>query len=295
MRKRNVLKICAMFLAILLVAAEYFPASALDHSKSYSTAKEDSYDKRSSRTSERHGKEAVKEKEPHAAAAATHDAAASTSHNAAASASHDTGGAVSAEDALKKLIEGNKRYVDGKSVNPRRNPARRTELAGGQHPFAVVLSCSDSRVPPEVVFDQGLGDLFVIRTAGHVVDEMAIGSIEYAVEHLGTKLIMVLGHKRCGAVTAAVQSFDAPAHKAAEVCNICSIINAIRPSVEKVKDKQGDLLDNSVKANVKMVAERLRSSKPVLAELAADGVLKVVGGYYDLDTGAVTVTYSPCM
>jgi carbonic anhydrase len=280
MSSKNVLKICAMLLiAIFLVSVKHLPSSAADHSyKEYSAAKEDRYEKNNTRIKEENNKEAVKDKETHAAASKSHE-----------------NEVVTAEDALKKLIEGNKRYVEGKLSNPRRNSARRTELAKGQHPFAVILSCSDSRVPPEVIFDQGLGDLFVIRTAGHVVDEMAIGSIEYAVEHLGTQLIMVLGHERCGAVTAAVQAVDAPAHNEGEVCNICSIVNAIRPAIEKVKDKHGDLLENSVKANVKLVAEKLRSSKPVLAELVGDGLLKVVGGYYDLDSGAVTLTYNPCM
>lgn len=195
------------------------------------------------------------------------------------------------EDVLKKLLEGNKRYVAGKAAGPDRSEKRRSEIANAQHPFAVILSCSDSRVPPELLFDQGFGDLFVVRTAGNVVDDIAIGSIEYAVEHLGVKLIVVLGHERCGAVDATLKGGEAPG-------KIKAVVDAIRPAVERAKAKGAgshgcDLLCSSVKINVKMVAEKLRASSTVLAEFMEDGMLKEAGAYYDLDSGVVSLTYKP--
>ncbi len=195
---------------------------------------------------------------------------------------------MSAEKALAKLLEGNTRYVDGKTSAPNRSKERRSEVAKGQHPFAVVLGCSDSRVPPELLFDAGFGDLFVVRTAGNIADSVALGSIEYAVEHLGSKLVVVLGHERCGAVDATVKGGDTPA-------NIKNVCNMIRPAVDKARDKHPeDLLEASVKSNVKMVAEHLRTS-PIIGEMIQDGVVKIVGAYYDLDTGAVDVIFNPCM
>src|SRR5213593_3153210 len=159
---------------------------------------------------------------------------------------------------------------------------RRAELTKSQHPFAIVFSCSDSRVPPEIVFDQGLGDLFVIRVAGNVIDDHSLGSIEYAVDHLAVRLIVVLGHQRCGAVKAAKETIaakgKAPAH-------IQSLVTAIRPAVEATV--KGDL-DATIKANVKYVVNTLRSSTPILKAKVDSGDVQVIGGYYTLDTGAVT-------
>ena len=143
--------------------------------------------------------------------------------------------AMDGDRALQKLMEGNTRYVSARLAHPNQTPARRAEVSEGQHPFAVIVGCSDSRLPPEIIFDQGLGDLFVVRLAGHVLNDEALGSIEYAVEHLGTQLIMVLGHDRCGAVTAAVKEGDASGH-------LGSIMKAIAPAVKKAKDRPGDLL-----------------------------------------------------
>lgn len=193
---------------------------------------------------------------------------------------------VEPDEAYRRLTDGNKQYIAGKFSTVHSTAARRTEVAKGQHPFAIVLSCSDSRVPPEIIFNQGIGDLFVVRTAGHVADDTAIGSIEYAVEHLGVRLIMVLGHKRCGAVDATVKGGTAPGH-------IASVVEAIKPAVERAKEKPGDPVDNAVKANVKMVAQKLIASKPFLAEKYEDGVLRIVGAEYDLDSGAVELTYNP--
>jgi carbonic anhydrase len=153
-------------------------------------------------------------------------------------------------------------------------------VAKGQKPFVIVVGCSDSRVGPEVVFDQGLGDLFVVRTAGNVVDDVALGSIEYAAEHFGVPVIFVLGHTRCGAVAAAVAGGEAPGH-------VGSIVEKIKPAVEVTKGKEGDAVDNAVRANVRNVVSQLRGSGPILSGLVKSGKLRVVGGCYDLDTGKV--------
>jgi len=155
-------------------------------------------------------------------------------------------------------------------------------LATGQTPFAVVVGCSDSRVAPEIVFDEGLGDIFVIRTAGEVVDDAALGSIEYAVEHLGSPLIVVLGHERCGAVSAAVAGAQAPGH-------IATLLKAIEPAVEQTKGKPGDAVENAVRAQALDVAKQLREAEPILAERVRTGRLKIVAARYDLDTGKVEV------
>ena len=188
---------------------------------------------------------------------------------------------VAPETALQKLIEGNNRYVLDKSEKPRQNSARRSETAENQHPFAIIVTCSDSRVPPEILFDQGIGDLFIIRTAGNVIDSAAIGSIEYAAEHLGVQLIVVLGHERCGAVSAAVKGGEAPGH-------ISTLVKYIEPAVEKAKRiKTGGLIDNAINENVSITVEKIAESEPILKELHEKGKLKVNGAYYDLDSGAV--------
>ena len=185
------------------------------------------------------------------------------------------------DSLLDKLEKGNTRYVTSKMIHPNISEARRKELAKEQHPFAVIVSCSDSRVPPELVFDQGLGDLFVIRTAGEVVDDIALASIEYAVEHLKVKLIVVMGHQRCGAVDAAVKGGKLPPH-----LNV--LVDAIMPAVIKAKKEKGDLLDNAVRENVLMIVNNLKNSKPVLHEFVEDKDLHVVGAYYSLSDGKVT-------
>lgn len=191
---------------------------------------------------------------------------------------------ITSDQALATLMAGNKQYASAKLTHPNQTPERRTELVKGQHPFAVILSCSDSRVPPEVIFDQGLGDLFVVRVAGNVVDDIALGSIEYAAEHLGTPLIVVLGHEKCGAITATVEGGKAPGH-------IDAVVRALKPAVEKVKDQPGDKVENAAKANIGLVVEQLKTSRPILAELVKNGKLKIVGARYDLDTGLVDITH----
>ncbi len=188
---------------------------------------------------------------------------------------------VSAADALAQLKAGNQRFVSGKLEHPNQTAARRLDLAAGQHPFAIVLACADSRTAPELVFDQGLGDVFVLRVAGNVLNDETIGSIEYAVEHLGSPLIVVLGHERCGAVAAAR---DTIAAKAQAPGHIQSLVKAIQPAVEAT---QGADVDATIKANVQNVAQALRASAPILKEKVAAGGLTVRGARYDLDTGAV--------
>jgi len=186
------------------------------------------------------------------------------------------------KDALNKLIAGNKRYLAGNMQHPHQAKQRREDLATGQQSFACVLSCADSRVPPEIVFDQGLGDLFVLRVAGNVVNDMIVGSLEYAVDHLGASLIVVLGHKRCGAVSATVQGGEAPG-------KIGSLIQAIQPAVDAVKDQTGDIVDNAVRENIKRGVQQLKSAAPVLLEKANAGQLQIVGAFYSLDTGEVVL------
>jgi carbonic anhydrase len=187
---------------------------------------------------------------------------------------------VSADEALKRLVDGNKRYVLGKLMHPNQTRVRRGEVEGGQHPFAIVLGCSDSRVPPEVIFDQGLGDIFVVRVAGNIADDAVLGSIEYAAEHLHAPLIMVLGHGSCGAVAATIKGGELPGH-------VPGIADKIRPAVEKTKGQQGDAVSNAAKANVQMVVDQLRSCKPVLAPLVRSGNLKVAAAFYDIGSGKV--------
>ncbi len=180
------------------------------------------------------------------------------------------------------LMAGNMRFVAGHPAHPNQAHARLSEVAQVQHPLAAVLACSDSRVPPEIIFDRGVGDLFVVRVAGNTADDVAIGSMEYAVEHLGVKVVMVLGHKRCGAVSAAVAGGEAPGH-------IRSLVEALLPAVNAAKGRPGDLVDNAVHLNVTQVTGRLRLAEPILSEAVHSGHLKVVGAYYDLDTGRITV------
>jgi carbonic anhydrase len=185
-------------------------------------------------------------------------------------------------EAISRLKEGNGRYTSGNLQHPGQTAERRTELAKSQHPFAIILSCSDSRVPPEIVFDEGLGDLFIVRVAGNVLNDEGLGSIEYAVDILGARLIVVLGHQSCGAVDAAMKTVAA---KGKAPGHIQSLVSAIKPVVDSMP--KGDL-DTTIKANVKHVVDALRSSTPILKAKVDSGEIQVIGGYYSLDTGAVT-------
>ena len=185
-----------------------------------------------------------------------------------------------AEEALKKLMDGNRRFVSETYDRGDIGPARRAEISKGQRPFAVIVDCSDSRVVPEFIFDQGLGDLFVIRTAGNIVDDIAIGSVEYAVKHLGVRLVLVLGHDDCGAVKATVAGGKAEGH-------IDAILQAIRPAVAVAMQKPGNLLDNAIAQNVDMGINRLQSAQPILAQALQTGDVRIVGGVYHLKDGSV--------
>jgi carbonic anhydrase len=201
----------------------------------------------------------------------------------AADPAHSDQPSVAPAEAISKLKEGNGRYTSSNLQHPGQTAERRTELAKTQHPFATIVSCSDSRVPPEIVFDQGLGDLFIVRVAGNVINDEGLGSIEYSVDHLGTRLILVLGHQSCGAVKAARETIAA---KGKAPGHIESLVTAIKPAVESTAKED---LDATIKANVKNVVQALRSSTPILKAEVDSGKIQVIGGYYSLDTGAVTL------
>jgi carbonic anhydrase len=192
-----------------------------------------------------------------------------------------------ADEVLVELIDGNNRFTNGQVARPRRSPRDFAALAAGQRPEAVIVGCSDSRVPPEILFDQGVGDLFVVRVAGNVVGgagAVVKGTIEYAVAELQVPLIMVLGHSNCGAVEAAVKHLDAsdPLPGA-----INELVGLIKPAVERVQGRPGDKLENAIRANVSLGVERLKSLAPILSTAEQEGHLKVVGATYELRTGRV--------
>ncbi|MGD0119692.1 MAG: carbonic anhydrase [Candidatus Binatus sp.] len=184
-----------------------------------------------------------------------------------------------ADQALKLLLEGNQRFIAGKMEHPNQSPARRDEVAKGQHPFASVLACADSRTAPEIVFDRGLGDLFTVRVAGNVADKVVIESLDYSVKHLGVRLVMVLGHTRCGAVIAAVDGHDAPG-------DVGPMLSELRPAVAASKGMPGDPVLNAVRENVILIVEKLSTSAE-LSAMVKSGELKIVGGVYDLSTGTI--------
>lgn len=200
---------------------------------------------------------------------------------------------VAASEALKKLIDGNHRFSTHHMKHPDETVARRVNLAHhGQHPFAIVLSCSDSRLPPEIIFDAGLGDLFVVRVAGNIADDAVIASIEYAAEHLGAKLLIVMGHENCGAIHAAITHQNEG--------HLPTLVTAIQPAVEQVQRNQrsgkpaaesAQFHELVAKANVETVSARLRASEPILAHLVAEKKLVVRGAYYHLASGKVSLLH----
>jgi carbonic anhydrase len=198
--------------------------------------------------------------------------------NIMASANHVEG--ICAEDALQKLKDGNSHFVKMQLTHPNVSKERLAELEEGQNPFVAILSCSDSRVPPEIIFDQGLGDLFVVRNAGNVPGDQAIGSIEYAVAHAGVKLVVVLGHEKCGAVKAAGGEENGGKY-------IESLTSFIKPSVVKAKTQSGCLFDNAAKNNAIATAKALVDADPVIAEYVKHHGVKVIPAYYSLHTGKV--------
>ena len=182
-------------------------------------------------------------------------------------------------DSLKDLLRGNQRFVDGRTQHPNQDAARRKQLVGSQRPSVAVLSCSDSRVPPEVIFDRGLGDLFIVRDAGNVAGPLARESLHYAVAHLGSRVILVLGHTNCGAVTATV---------ARNTSDIPETARQILLAVRKSKTMAGDPVKNAITANVRVTVAKLSTWKPIAA-MVKRGELQVIGAVYHLDTGRVTL------
>jgi len=195
----------------------------------------------------------------------------------------------SPDEILRELTEGNRRFVDGKPMNPRRSPADYRELAEAQFPEAVIVGCADSRVAPEILFDVGVGDLFVVRVAGNVVTGAGAsvkGSIEYAIAELNVPLIVVLGHSNCGAVKAAIAHLDA---KDSLPGAINELVELIKPAIAKGRSEPGNQLENAIRDNVQAGVERLKSLDPIIAPAVRDGKVKVVGAVYDLGSGAVTM------
>src|SRR5215210_8216890 len=188
------------------------------------------------------------------------------------------------DQALETLKEGNRSFKIDSPVRAVQGRERRLEIARGQTPFAVLVSCSDSRVPPELLFGRGLGELFIVRNAGNTVDSTAMGSIEYGVAELGVPLIVVLGHEKCGAVQAAVSVVK---ENATFPGSIGKMVEPIVPAVLKAQSQPGDLLDNAVRENVRRTVQRLRTSEALLVDPLKAGKLKIVGARYDLDDGSV--------
>ena len=197
---------------------------------------------------------------------------------------------LTAQEALTRLQEGNKRFVEGKSTYNTNDTRRRNELVDGQTPFAIILGCSDSRVPAEIVFDQGLGDLFVIRIAGNIVAPSQIGSIEFAVETFQTPLVVVLGHTRCGAVAATLNQIRQP--QASRSQHLRSIVERIRPAVEPLSEIRTDLtpeqlLERAIRSNIRMSVNQLRHGSSFLEEIHDSSSLWIVGAEYSLESGEV--------
>jgi len=202
---------------------------------------------------------------------------------------------IPAEDALARLREGNTRFVSNvRTAGAFPSHDRRAELAAGQEPFAIVLGCSDSRVPAELVFDQGLGDLFVIRVAGNIVAPSQVGSVEFAAERYNTRLVVVLGHSQCGAILATLEELQTPTENQSR--NLRSIVDRIRPSVEGLVTLGTDhaaLMTAAVRANIRASVHHLRHGSDVLVELIRDRGLLVVGAEYSLETGLVEFLDEP--
>ena len=210
------------------------------------------------------------------------------------------GASMTPDQALQKLMAGNKQYVQGRTNGAKQSgPKTRASLAKSQKPYAVVLGCSDSRVPTEIIFNKGMGEIFVIRDAGNVLAPTVVGSIEYAVEHLGSPLIMVLGHERCGAVTATVDAHGGSSGSP----NVDAILKEIEPSIAVAKKEckpcagcakgsdisKGTLIECVIDANAKSVAANLPAQSKIIRELLEEKKLKIVAAKYDLDTGVVTL------
>jgi len=198
---------------------------------------------------------------------------------------------ITATEALERLREGNRRFVSGvRSIDTLVKQVKRADLVAGQAPFAIILGCSDSRVPAELIFDQGLGDLFVIRVAGNIVAPSQVGSVEFAAERFGIPLVVVLGHSMCGVVMATLDDLDCPSE--ARSSNVLSIVNRIRPTVEplfntELRKDPGKLLETAIRANILAATNHLRHGSQMLEQLIQRGNLTIVGAEYSLETGEV--------
>jgi len=198
------------------------------------------------------------------------------------------GAGITPEEAWQKLVDGNKRYLENKmNACGESSTVTRETLVKGQKPYAIILSCSDSRVPPEIIFDKSMGEIFVIRVAGNVPDPIVLGSVEYAVEHLGSPLIVVLGHERCGAVTAAVDAKGKPEG------NIGAIVKEIAPAVKQAKKEAAgkskpELVETAIDDNIRLVAANISKRSSVIKHLLKEGKVKIMTAKYDLDDGKVT-------
>jgi len=196
------------------------------------------------------------------------------------------------DESLQKIMDGNKRFVSDKLMQKEACDVKRKELSTGQKPYAIVLTCSDSRVPPEVIFDQFLGDIFVIRVAGNVVDQIGLGSIEYAAEHLNSPLLFILGHSKCGAVKATLEAKGKPEG------NIGAIVKKIQPAAATAKKKGGsedEVFETAIKENIKNVYKDVMTKSTIIPHLAQEGKLKIVAGEYNLATGKVDMVDLPKM
>lgn len=187
---------------------------------------------------------------------------------------------VEPDEALRRLLDGNRRYVYSNAGHPNQSAVYRLLIAREPQPFAVILGCADARVPPEIVFDQGLGDLFVVRVAGNVIDDFVLGSLEYAVERYHAPLLVVLGHEHCGAVMAALADDAGTGH-------IAKVLAALQPAVAIARRQTGDPLDNAIVANVKAVMSQVSAAEPLIAARVRSGDLRVVGARYAVNTGMV--------
>ena len=189
------------------------------------------------------------------------------------------------DEALNQLLEGNRRFMSGNLLHPNHCEESRQGVAEGQEPIATILTCADSRVPPVDIFDQGIGDIFVVRVAGNIIGDHTLGSIEYAVFHLHTPLVIVLGHSSCGAVGAVASEVKLDGH-------MSTFVPAIQAAIKSVKNEEGDLVNNAARELARQMADKIAKSEPIVADLVEHGKTRVVPAYYDLHSGQVSILES---
>ncbi len=187
-----------------------------------------------------------------------------------------------AEEVLEKLLEGNKRFVEGNLLHPNHCQESRQLVMHQQEPVATILTCADSRVPPVDIFDQGIGDLFIVRVAGNIIGDHTLGSIEYAVAYLHTPLVIVMGHSSCGAITAVAKGASLGGHMA-------TLAPPIQTAIKNIKDAEGDLIENASKEVACHIARNIETSEPIIADFVEEGKVKVIAAYYDLQSGIVSI------